>query len=149
MSSPFGILVRGGSQHSIWKPRSQESQNSMLSCWRQIISLYMCIASSPPLICHNFKEQAHSLQLWTIQDISQVSEYQTKIKNADICLLNNLFCNLATKLVSSSFNPHSTTHSIFSLISTGTACFAFNTLPSQGFHSNCQLRRELQTGRMT
>lgn len=32
LDSPFGIRVRGGSQHSMWKPRSQESQNNMLSC---------------------------------------------------------------------------------------------------------------------
>lgn len=29
--SPFGIRDSGGSQHSMWNPRSQESQKSMLS----------------------------------------------------------------------------------------------------------------------
>lgn len=28
---PFGIRISGGSQHSMWKPRSQESQNNMFS----------------------------------------------------------------------------------------------------------------------
>ena len=28
---PLGILVSGGSQHSMWKPRSHESQNNMFS----------------------------------------------------------------------------------------------------------------------
>lgn len=39
---PFGIRVRGGSQHSMWKPRSQESQNNMLSCMAHTdTSIYM------------------------------------------------------------------------------------------------------------
>lgn len=32
-TSPFGILESGGSQHSMWKPRSHESQNS-ISSWK-------------------------------------------------------------------------------------------------------------------
>ena len=33
-SLPLGALDIGGSQQSMWNPRSQESQNNMLSCNR-------------------------------------------------------------------------------------------------------------------
>lgn len=116
---PLGALLRGGSQHSIWKPRSQRSQNNILSCKKTLDLNYITL---------QMKKKKYKL-VSTAQNPFKVFKNHTLIilKHNDISTLTiNLVSYLSTRFLAER------------------AGFTIDALPSQLFDSFCQFGRKLQ-----
>lgn len=122
--SPFGIRESGGSQHSIWKPRSQESQKSILS-W-------------------NWKDKKKSTLHFHNQTIKDLSKDLSYIYIYMTILLDWKLYWIKKSLKRKLKRRKEAAYCIFALDSTGTARLTFNTLPSQGLHICCQLQTKFQ-----
>lgn len=124
-TSPFGILESGGSQHSMWKPRSHESQNS-ISSWKETAGMFegrrCCIRLTPP--------PHPSFKIFFLHKRG-FNKSEGKPTNPQGCTKWHLPQHKPTTLKMVVIRcMHCHTYSILPLYSTGAAGFAFNTLPS-------------------
>lgn len=126
-TSPFGILESGGLQHSMWKPRSHESQKS-ISSWKRTTD----VSKGRPCWIHT--TLFHHLKSFGIASghlsTSGVNKSKLEATNPQGYTRRDLPTGLHGRKGCVFKHTQHYTYSIFALYSTGAAGFAFNALPS-------------------